>query len=234
MKIHSLESFGTVDGPGIRFVAFLQGCPLRCLYCHNPDTWSGDSADAKVMSAQELFAEVCKYNNFIKTGGVTLSGGEPLLQASEAAELFELCRKEGIHTALDTAGVLWSDDVERLLKSTDLVLLDIKSIDEKQFEEITVTGKLKRTLEFLDKLQERGIKTWIRHVVVPGYTDNDELLAKLSKFVAGYSVVEKVEILPYHDLGVQKYVAMGLDYPLEGIEPLAKSRAEEIRTMFDR
>lgn len=233
MKIHSLESFGTVDGPGIRFVAFLQGCPLRCLYCHNPDTWSKDSVEAKDMSPKELFDEVCKYKNFIKTGGVTLSGGEPLMQAAEAAEVFELCRNEGIHTALDTAGVIWNDDVERLLRSTDLVLLDIKSIDEKQFEEVTVTGKLKRSVDFLDRLQERGIKVWIRHVVVPGYTDNDELLKRLKAFVAQYSVVEKVEILPYHDLGVQKYVAMGLDYPLEGLEPLGKGRAAEIRALFD-
>ncbi len=240
MKIHSLESFGTVDGPGIRFVAFLQGCPLRCLYCHNPDTWGvhssekgPDVSEIREMSARELFEEVCRYKSFIKSGGVTLSGGEPLMQAKEILEFFEMCRADGIHTALDTSGVLWNADVERLLDFTDLVLLDIKSIDEAQFETLTVTGKLRKSLDFLDILQQRGVKTWIRHVVVPGYTDDDALLERLKTFALSYSVVEKVEILPYHNLGVPKYEALGLDYPLDGVEPLSAERIASIRSMFD-
>ncbi len=233
MKIHSLESFGTVDGPGVRFVAFLQGCPLRCLYCHNPDTWSSNVEGlVQNCTPNGLFAEVSKYRNYIRKGGVTLSGGEPLMQAAEAAEFFSLCRADGIHTALDTSGCIWSDDVERLLAVTDLVLLDIKSIDEEQFHTITRTGELHRTKRFLDELQQRGVATWIRHVVVPGYTDNDELLLRLRDFVADYSVVERVEILPYHDLGISKYEALGIDYPLQGTPPLSRERTVEVKRLF--
>ncbi len=233
MKIHSFESFGTVDGPGVRFVAFLQGCPLRCLYCHNPDTWRGDMAQGvKSYTPKEVFAEISKYKNYIKSGGVTLSGGEPLMQAKEAAELFALCREAGIHTALDTSGCVWSEAVERLLEVTDLVLLDIKSIDEEQFREITITGELHRTKRFLEELQQRGIAVWIRHVVVPGYTDNDELLMRLRDFVADYSVVERVEILPYHDLGATKYEALGLEYPLTDTPLLSPERITEVKALF--
>ncbi|MFR9619760.1 MAG: pyruvate formate-lyase-activating protein [Rikenellaceae bacterium] len=233
MNIHSFESFGTVDGPGVRFVVFAQGCPLRCLYCHNPDTWRGDlTQGVKQLTPQEIFAEVLKYRSYIRKGGVTLSGGEPLMQACEAAELFALCRAKGIHTALDTSGCLWNDDVERLLSQTDLVLLDIKSIDDDQFRTLTRTGELSATKRFLEELQQRGIATWVRHVVVAGYTDNDELLIKLRDFVAEYSVVERVEILPYHDLGAAKYEALGLDYPLQDTPSPSPQRIAYIKSLF--
>lgn len=233
MKVHSFESFGTVDGPGVRFVAFLQGCPLRCLYCHNPDTWNFNVTNGvKEYTPQELFAEVSKYKSYIKSGGITLSGGEPLMQAAEAAELFALCRADGIHTALDTSGCMWNDDVKDLLNVTDLVLLDIKSIDEEQFREITRTGELHRTVRFLDELQRRDITVWVRHVVVAGYTDNDELLCRLREFIAKYSVVERVEILPYHDLGTTKYEALDIDYPLRDTPLLSSERIVEVKKLF--
>lgn len=230
MNIHSFESFGTVDGPGVRFIVFTQGCPLRCLYCHNPDTWDPQKA-AKTLSPQEIFNEISKYRSYIKSGGVTLSGGEPLLQAKEAAELFKICKNNSIHTALDTAGILLNEQVKELLSVTDLVLLDIKSIDSNQFRELT-GGELSKTLEFLDYLESQGVKTWIRHVVVPGYTDSSELLAELSRFLTKYSVVERIELLPYHSLGVSKYENLGLEYPLKDTIQLSKERLDEIKPIF--
>ncbi len=231
MRVHSLESFGTVDGPGVRFIIFTQGCPLRCLYCHNPDTWDS-KGQARQMSPQELFSEVSKYRAYIAKGGVTVSGGEPLLQASEVRELFELCQKDGLHTALDTSGAILNDEVKELLKVTNLVLLDIKSIDVERNHKVSGGGSLDRTIAFLDYLQSNGIATWVRHVVVKGYTDNDNDLDALAKFIEKYSVVERVEILPYHRLGVSKYEALGIDYPLLGVEELEDERIEEIKAKF--
>lgn len=233
MRINSLESFGTVDGPGVRFVVFTQGCPLRCLYCHNPDTWALDEG-LKDMTPQELFEEVSKYRSYIAKGGVTLSGGEPLMQAKEAAEFFRLCHVDGLHTALDTSGVLLNDDVKELLKVTNLVLLDLKSVDEKQHKEITGGVAIDRSSKFLDYLQSEGIRCWVRHVVVPGYTDNDDLLAKLATKLEEYSVVERVELLPYHTFGTPKYDNMGLEYPLNGVDSLSKARIAEIEPLFAR
>ncbi len=232
MKIHSFESFGTVDGPGIRFVVFTQGCPLRCLYCHNPDTWSTQGAKID-KTPQEVVTEVLKYRNFIKSGGVTVSGGEPLLQAKEVAQLFELCQNEGIHTALDTSGVILNDDVQEALRYTDLVLLDIKSIDKEQFPIITGGGRLEQTQTFLNHLEDQGVKCWIRHVVVPGYTDNNELIKSLAEYVKPFSVIEKVELLPYHDLAKHKYEALKLKYPLEGVAPVSKDRIKELQKYFE-
>ncbi len=228
MKVNSLESFGTVDGPGVRFVAFLQGCPLRCLYCHNPDTWDLNADGIRTMTPQQLFDEVWKYRNFIKKGGVTLSGGDPLVQAKEAAEFFAICKQNGIHTALDTAGTLWNSDVERLLEVTDLVLLDIKSTDPQQFIEITKADKLSASLRFLEELQQRGIKCWLRYVLLPGYTDNDRLIEPLRALRAQYSVIEKIEVLPYHAMGEPKYDNLGIDYPLKGVEPPSTERVKEV------
>ncbi len=233
MRIHSLESFGTVDGPGVRFVAFLQGCPLRCLYCHNPDTWSFNESSAREFTPQQLFSEVCKYKSFIRSGGVTLSGGEPLMQAAQAAEFFALCKSEGIHTALDTAGVIWNEDIVQLLEQTDLVLLDIKATEGELFTQITGGGKLDHTLRFLDELQSRGITTWLRHVILPSYTDDDRLLAQLKELADRYSVVERVEILPYHALGEAKYRALNIPYPLQGMKPPSAERIREIKSIFE-
>ncbi len=232
MKIHSYESFGTVDGPGIRFVVFAQGCPLRCLYCHNPDTWSIKDAPMD-LSPKEVVEEVLKYRNFIKSGGVTISGGEPLMQADEVAEIFRLCRKEGIHTALDTSGVIFNDSVKRALEQTDLVLLDIKSTDPDQFPKIAGGGSLSSVIAMLDYLEQQQIRCWIRHVVVPQHTDSEAQLKALAQLVKGYSVVDKVELLPYHDMAMHKYEALGIEYPLKRVTPHPKDEVQRIKDLFD-
>lgn len=222
-NIHSLESFGTVDGPGIRFVTFMQGCPLRCLFCHNPDTWDPAAECQYHMTPQELFDETVRYRSFIANGGVTVTGGEPLMQAEFVREYFALCQADGIHTALDTSGIYVTSTALSVLDHTNLVLLDIKTLDPDLHKRLTGhPGDNPR--KFLDELQQRGIKTWIRHVVVPGLTDNDEWLEALGQFVNGYSVIEKVELLPYHTMGTFKYEKLGIAYPLAGVEPLSPER----------
>jgi len=230
-RIHSLESFGTVDGPGIRFVVFLQGCPLRCLYCHNPDTWEVRAGSKYEMTASELLEEVLKYKNFIRKGGITVTGGEPLMQAAFLKDFFRLCKTEGIHTALDTSGYIYSPNALEVLEYTDLVLLDIKSIDPDQYNRLTGV-KLTNTLKFLDYLQEHQIDTWIRHVIVPGITDNDEQLRKLAEYLTNYSVIKKVELIPYHTMGVHKYEQLNMKYRLEGLEPLSTERLENAVHIF--
>lgn len=229
-NIHSLESFGTVDGPGIRFVAFLQGCPLRCLYCHNPDSWEKGNGSIQ-MSPSELLAEVLRYKSFIAKGGVTLSGGEPLMQAEFVREFFLLCREQGIHTALDTSGALFSQSVCDALDTADLVMLDIKSIDTEQYKALT-GAKITNTLKCLNYLEEKQIPTWIRHVLVPGWTDNDQLLQKLAAFLKPYQCIQKVELLPYHTMGIRKYEQMGLNYRLADTPPLSDERLQNARAIF--
>ena len=209
--IHSIETFGTVDGPGIRFVAFMQGCPLRCIFCHNPDTWNAQRQCQYNLTPEELLKEVLSYRSFYSSGGITLSGGEPLMQADFVHHFFKLCHAEGLHTALDTSGAYLSPKVEEVLAETQ-----------------------KNNLMFLDRLQSLGIPTWIRHVVVPGLTDNDQWLDRLGQHVSQYSVVEKIEILPYHTLGEYKYEKLGINYPLKGTEPLKAERANEIRKQLSK
>lgn len=231
-KIHSLESFGTVDGPGIRFVTFLQGCPLRCLYCHNPDTWDAGRPPRYQMTPEELLAEVLKVRSFIARGGVTLTGGEPLLQADFCREFFRLCREEGLHTALDTSGAVFNERVCAVLDYTNLVLLDIKALRPELCRKVSGSdGRNARAL--LDELERRGTEVWIRHVVVPGLTDDDMLLDELVEFVRHYKVVRKIEWLPYHTMGVFKYKELGLDYPLTDVPPLARERIEAIKKRFE-
>lgn len=232
-NIHSYESFGTVDGPGIRFVVFLQGCPLRCKFCHNPDTWNATGAKIKE-SAEKTFEKIRKYKGYFgKKGGVTLTGGEPLVQSEFVLELFKLCKKDGIHTALDTSGYIFNDKVKEVLEYTDLVLLDIKALDEKVYKELTGV-ELKNTLEFANYLKEINKKTWIRHVVVPKITDDDELLDRLANYVSKFDNVEKVEILPYHKLGEFKYKELGMKYVLEGVEELSKERFKNAVSIFEK
>lgn len=235
-NIHSFESFGTVDGPGIRYVVFMQGCPMRCKYCHNPDTWQVGAG--KKYTAEAVFKEILKYKNYIKSGGVTVSGGEPLLQAEFITELFRLLKAEGIHTALDTSGVTFDKDnpqsVEKhlsVLRYTDLVLLDIKHIDEDEHKALTGFSN-KRMLDFAQFLSENGKKMWIRHVLVPDITDKDEYLQKLKQFISGLKTVERVEVLPYHTMGEVKYEKLGLPYPLKGVQPPAKQRIENARKIL--
>lgn len=230
-RIHSLESFGTVDGPGVRFVAFMQGCPLRCLFCHNPDTWHIDGKCQYEFTPEQLINEVVKYRSFIKSGGVTVSGGEPLMQAEFVADFFQLCHEAGLHTALDTSGAIITDKVQKVLDNTDLVLLDIKTMDAELYPKLTGV-KQNNNLAFLDILEERKIKAWVRHVVVPGLTDDDLWLHKLGEYVSHYNCVEKLEILPYHTLGTYKYKELGVKYRLEGVPALSEQRANEIRSMM--
>lgn len=229
-RIHSFESFGTVDGPGIRFVTFMQGCPLRCRYCHNPDTWEVNSSVAYELTPEALWTETARYRNFIANGGVTVTGGEPLMQAPFVREYFRLCRENGVHTALDTSGIYCNPLALSVLDYTDLVLLDIKTINLELHPRLTgMSGENPR--RFLDELEAKGIPVWIRHVVVPGLTDNDADLNALGLYLSKYRTVEKIEVLPYHTLGAFKYEKMGISYSLEGVAPLsdeALSHAKEI------
>ena len=233
-KIHSFESFGTVDGPGIRFVVFVQGCPMRCLYCHNPDTWSVDGGTQ--YTAEEVASRILKYKNyFTGGGGATVSGGEPLMQAGFVEELFTILKKSGIHTALDTSGALYDARNPRafdsLLAVTDLVLLDIKHIDDD--EHIKLTGRSnKNILAFARYLSDLGKPVWIRHVLVPGITDNDEYLHRLKVFLSTLTNVEKVEVLPYHTMGEVKYNKLGIDYPLKGVQPPSPERVKNAKEIL--
>lgn len=215
-KVHSFESFGAVDGPGIRFVIFLQGCHLECKYCHNRDTW--DINSGKYESLDEIFTKIIRYKNYIcPNGGVTVTGGEPLLQVKFLVELFKKLKEENIHTCIDTSGMVSiTDDIKELLSYTDLVLLDIKHIDDNKCRDL-VGKSNKLELEFAKYLSDNNIKMWIRQVIVPGYTDNEEDLLKLKDFIDSLKTVEKVELLPYHNIGEFKWKKLGLKYPLEGI-----------------
>ena len=215
-KVHSFESFGAVDGPGIRFVIFLQGCHLECKYCHNRDTW--DINSGKYESLDEIFTKVIRYKNYIcPNGGVTVTGGEPLLQVKFLVELFKKLKEENIHTCIDTSGMVSiTDDIKELLSYTDLVLLDIKHIDDNKCRDL-VGKSNKLELAFAKYLSDNNIKMWIRQVIVPGYTDNEEDLLKLKDFIGSLKTVEKVELLPYHNIGEFKWKKLGLKYPLEGI-----------------
>ena len=232
--IHSFETLGAVDGPGLRFVLFLQGCRLRCLYCHNPDTWGFESACARSVTAEEIAREVLKYRNYYgKTGGITVSGGEPLLQIGFLIALFRILKAEGIHTAIDTSGAEYDPGEGRydeLLSLTDLVLLDIKHIDNDACRRLTGHGN-RETLAFADRLSKEGIPLWVRQVLVPGFTDGEDSLRRTRDWIDTLSSVERVEVLPYHTLGRAKYEQLGIPYRLEGVPtPSAEEvrRAEEI------
>ena len=215
-KVHSIETFGAVDGPGIRFVLFLQGCHLQCKYCHNRDTW--DMNDGKYKSLDEIFDKIMDYKNYITpNGGVTVSGGEPLLQVKFLIELFTKLKKKKIHTCIDTSGmVALTDDVKYLLTLTDLVLLDIKHIDSEKCKDL-VGFDNKLELEFAKYLNDQHIPVWIRQVLVPGYTDDEKDLLKLKDFLSTLSNVQKIEILPYHSIGKYKWTKLGLQYGLENV-----------------
>lgn len=230
-RIHSLESFGTVDGPGIRFLAFMQGCPMRCLFCHNPDTWDPHGKVQYEWTAEQLLEETLRYRSFIKSGGVTCTGGEPLMQAAFVEEYFRLCRQQGLHTALDTSGVIFNDAARSLLEVTDLVLLDVKTVDDELHKKLTSHPRKNNHL-FLEYLQQTGKPVWIRHVVTPGLNDDDLHLTATAQYVSNYSVVERVEILPYHVLGEYKYESLGIDYPLKGVPPMSLEKKKHAVEIF--
>lgn len=234
-RIHSFESFGTVDGPGIRFVVFLQGCPLRCQYCHNPDTWGAGGTE---YSVEEVVNRVVRYRNYFgETGGVTVTGGEPLLQIDFVTELFTALKAKGINTCVDTSGITFRADNQtvvekhkKLLEVADLFLLDIKHIDDEACRKLTGQSN-QNTLAFAKFLSDNGKKMWIRQVLVPGITDDEGSLRQTRQFIDGLQTVEKVEVLPYHTLGLAKYEKLGIEYPLKGLEAPSKEvvlRAKEI------
>ena len=232
--IHSFETFGTVDGPGIRFVVFMQGCPMRCLYCHNPDTWTVGAGEA--YTPQEVASKALRYKSyFTGGGGVTVSGGEPMLQSEFVKELFSVLKKSGIHTALDTSGVMFDENdkhkFDGLLSVTDLVLLDIKHIIDERHKRLTGHSN-KNILAFARYLSDTDKPVWIRHVLVQGITDDDGYLKELSSFIKTLKNVKKVEVLPYHTMGAVKYEKLGIDYPLKGVKPPERERVLNAREIL--
>ncbi len=230
-KIHSIETFGTVDGPGVRFVVFFQGCPMRCLYCHNPDTWLPSEEAAKDLCAKEIIEKMLRNLPFYESGGITATGGEPLMQQDFLTELFTLAKEKGIHTCLDTSGIYFKEDAEtlskfdRLMEVTDLVMLDIKHINTKLHKELCGHGN-EAPLLFAEYLCRIKKPMRIRHVIVPGYTDKEEELSALGSFLRKFDNIEKVEVLPYHILGKAKYEKLGMKYPLGDTPPLTDADAK--------
>ena len=231
-RIHSTESFGTVDGPGIRYVIFMQGCPMRCLYCHNPDTW--EVGTGSEISAEELIDEYRKNRDFYKKGGITVTGGEPLLQIDFITVLFKMAKDYGIHTAIDTSGITYSEGEEYkaklddLMKYTDLVMLDVKHIDSDTHEKLT-GHKNERILAFAKYLEEKNVELWVRHVVIEGYTDKADDLYRLGRFIGGLKNLKALDVLPYHTMGKAKYRELGIPYPLEGVDPTSKESADKAK-----
>lgn len=232
-NIHSLESCGTVDGPGIRFVVFMQGCPMRCKYCHNPDSWSTN--ENKKMTVDEILEKYDGVKEFLRNGGLTVTGGEPLLQIDFVTELFKKAKEKNIHTALDTSGILFNrkntEKVDELLKYTNLVLLDIKHIDDFEHKKLTGMSNI-NILDFAKYLSEKNIAVWIRHVVVPSITDNEKFLYQLGKFLSTLKNIKALDVLPYHNMAILKYENLGIDYPLKDITPLTKEEAIKARNII--
>ena len=212
--IHSLQSMGTVDGPGVRFVVFMQGCPLRCGYCHNPDTWNMEDYEIEA-APEEVFEKICRFRNYFgEDGGVTVSGGEALMQSEFVTALFTPCRDARIHTCLDTSGCIWNEKTEGLLGVTDLVLLDVKMTSEEDYARYT-GGSLGQTMFFLEQLEERRIPTWIRHVVVPGLNDGKEDRRRLERLLHGFTCIERTDMLPFRKLCKEKYEKLGIPFPFD-------------------
>ena len=231
--IHSTESFGSVDGPGVRFVIFTAGCPMRCQFCHNPDTWNMKAGT--LTSTDDLIKKALRYRSYWgDEGGITVSGGEPLLQIDFLTELFKKAKENGIHTTLDTSGNPFTREepffskFNELMQYTDIILLDINNIDEK--EHIRLTGHTnKNILDLATYLSDMKKPVWIRHVLVPKRSDKDEYLDRLHEFILTLHNVERVEVLPYHTLGAYKWKELGMEYPLEGIDPPTAERVENAR-----
>ncbi|HLL65916.1 MAG TPA: pyruvate formate-lyase-activating protein [Micromonosporaceae bacterium] len=230
--VHSFDLSTGVDGPGTRFVAFLAGCPLRCRYCHSPDTWYRRSG--RQMTVDELMAEIDKYRRFITVagGGVTLSGGEPLQQPVFTGEVLRRCKAAGLHTALDTSGFLGDRASDDLLDHTDLVLLDVKSWDPATYRHVTRTGEVAPTLRFARRLARRGTPLWIRFVLVPGLTDDPANVEGVASFAATLGTVQRVEVLPFHRLGANKYQELGLPFPLADTAPPTPALLDRVRGQF--
>ncbi|MGL5648205.1 MAG: pyruvate formate-lyase-activating protein [Clostridium sp.] len=229
-KIHSIESMGLVDGPGIRVIVFMQGCALRCKYCHNPDTWTMDGGTE--YSPEELVKKLARFKSYFETsgGGVTFSGGDPLRQPGFLIETLKLCKEAGIHTCLDTSGVGFGE-YDEILKYTDLVLFDVKDVTREGYKNVTLM-EIDESLNFIKALNENNTKVWVRHVVVPNLTDGEEHILELKEFIKKINNVEKVELLPYHLLGVNKYETMGIKYALEGTEQMDKEKIKRYEELL--
>ncbi|WP_138418844.1 pyruvate formate-lyase-activating protein [Aquibacillus sediminis] len=238
-RIHSVETCGTVDGPGLRYVIFTQGCLLRCQFCHNPDTWKINQG--KEMSVEEIVNDIKDYLPFFQStgGGVTVSGGEPLLQLEFLIELFKELKKIGVHTTIDSSGGCFSrsprfmKNLEELLTYTDLVLLDLKHIDPVRHKELTGMSN-EHIIDLANYLSEKQVPVWIRHVLVPTISDYDEYLHGLSDFIQTLTNVERIEVLPYHKLGVYKWESLGLEYKLANVEPPSQERVENAEAILNR
>ena len=230
-RIHSLESFGTVDGPGVRFVVFVQGCPMRCAYCHNPDTWA--MTGGTMMEPTEIIEQYERNKGFYRGGGITVTGGEPLMQVDFLIDLFTLAKAKDIHTCIDSSGIAFNPDsaqfmekLDHLMTLTDLVMLDIKHIDPDKHKELTAQPN-NRILEFAAYLNEKKVDMWIRHVVVPGITDDDKYLEELGYFIGQFTNLKALDVLPYHTMGEVKYQKLGMEYKLKGVPAMEKDKAIE-------
>lgn len=230
-RIHSLESFGTVDGPGTRFVVFVQGCPMRCAYCHNPDTWP--MSGGTMMEPEEIYEQFKRNKDFYKNGGITVTGGEPLMQVDFVTDLFQLAKQDNVHTCIDTSGIAYKPEnkafiekLDKLMELTDLVMLDIKHIDPQKHLELTEQPN-EGILAFAQYLDEKHIDMWIRHVVVPGITDDDKYLFDLGYFIGQFKNLKALDVLPYHTMGETKYKKLGLPYKLAGVPAMDKNKVVE-------
>ena len=229
--IHSTESMGTVDGPGIRFVVFTQGCPLRCQYCHNPDTWK--LKEGKKVTVSELMKKIKKIKPYIERsgGGLTISGGEPTMQPEFTLELLKAASREGIHTAIDTSGFVDKDTFKKFLPYLDLVLLDIKALSDSTHQELTGVSNQK-TLKIVEFLEENEQPYWVRHVVVPGFTDKLADIKKLAEYLEDKKQLKKVELLPYHELGKHKWENLDLEYKLAAVDPPSERKMAKLNAVF--
>lgn len=228
-RIHSIETFGSLDGPGIRYLIFLQGCPLRCVYCHNPDTWEVNSKN--LMSSTNLMKDILKYKNFIANGGVTISGGEPLIQSEFCADIINKCHEHKIHCAIDTSGGVSLSKCQDAIDAADLILLDIKALDPELCRKITGFDN-ELALKILDHCERTKKDVWIRHVLVPTLTLDEKNLTELADFLSGFSCVKKVDLLPFHKLGEYKWKAMGIKSMCEGIPVPTSDEVEFAKNIF--
>ena len=224
-RLHSIETFGTVDGPGVRSVIFSQGCPLRCVFCHNPDTWK--TREGEEYEPRALCEKILRFKPYIKDGGVTFSGGEPLLQAEFFTEVARILKGEGLHIALDTSGCIINDGVKELLSLSDLVLLDLKFTSEEEYRRNT-GASLDGVIAFLDYCQCQGIDVWIRSVIIPNLTDNKEHIERLNEIIKGKDCVKRVELLPFRKLCLEKYESLGIPFALKDTPEMNKNKLEEL------
>ena len=228
-RIHSVESFGALDGPGIRYVLFLQGCPLRCVFCHNPDSWHREGG--QMIGSIDVVNDILRYRHFIQSGGVTLSGGEPLMQPEFVASIIDGCHEHGLHVAVDTSGGVAFLACREAVEKADLLLLDIKAAEDALFRKITGRG-MDNTMEILAARERMGRQVWIRHVLVPGLTLDDRQLHKLGRLLQDYRCIEKVELLPFHKMGEYKWEALGETYTLADVQPPEPQQVEHARALL--